>query len=121
MKTSVTKVVKFETAHQLTNSYSKECQEVHGHSYQCEVTLTGDIDPKTGMIIDFKIISEALKPIVEKYDHKFFTEETFGLNPTAENMAMDIFYTIQKHPKIGVLLTKVKLWETDTCCFEVRY
>jgi len=121
MKTCLTKIIKFETAHQLTDSYSKECQNIHGHSYKAEVIFEGEIQEETGMIVDFKILNEALKPVLNKYDHKFFTKETYGKNPTAENMAWDIFNTIKKNPKVGLLLVKVKLWETETCAVEVCY
>lgn len=119
MKTSVTKVIKFETAHQLTEAYSEICKQIHGHSYKAEITFENDIDPETGMIIDFKQMKEILQTVVDKYDHKFFTKETFGgLNPTAENMAMDIFKMVKKQ---YVFIKKVKLWETDTCFCEVGY
>lgn len=119
MKTSVTKIIKFETAHCLTDSYSKECQRTHGHSYRCEVTFEGDINPVTGMIIDFKKIKEILNPIFEKYDHQCFTKETFfGKNPTAENMVIDIFETVKISSR---LVTRVKLWETDTCYAQIGY
>lgn len=122
MKTSVTKVIKFETAHQLTDSYSKECQTIHGHSYKCEVTFEGEIETKTGMVMDFKLIKEVLQPVVKKYDHKFFTKETFNReNPTAENMAMDIFNMVRFGVKPGILIKRVRLWETDTCFVDVGY
>ena len=117
MKTSVTKVIKFETAHVLTDSYSQECQQVHGHSYRAEVTFEGDVG-KDGMIIDFKKIKEILQPIVEKYDHKMFTEENFGCNPTAENMASDIFRMARSQ---SVQVKRVRLWETDSCYCTVGY
>lgn len=118
MKTSVTKVIKFETAHQLTDSYSVACQTVHGHSYRAEVTFEGDVDPLTGMIIDFKKIKELLEPVLNKYDHQFFTKDTFGKNPTAENMAKDIFNMVRKDT---LLVIKVRLWETDSCYCTVGY
>jgi len=121
MKTSLTKVIKFETAHQLTDSYSKECQNIHGHSYKAEVTFEGEVHEETGMIVDFKFIKESLEPVLDKYDHKFFTKETYGKNPTAENMAWDIFNIIKNNPNVGILLTKVKLWETETCAIEIGY
>jgi len=118
MKTSVTKIITLETAHQLTDSYSKECQNIHGHSYKCEVTFEGDVDNKTGMIMDFKLIKEMLEPVHEKYDHAFFTEENFGFNPTAENMCRDIFGMIRDKT---MLVKRVRLWETTTCYAEVSY
>jgi 6-pyruvoyltetrahydropterin/6-carboxytetrahydropterin synthase len=118
MKASVTKIIKFETAHCLTDSYSKECQRVHGHSYRCEVTFEGDIDKNTGMIIDFKKIKELLNPVFEKFDHQCFDKKSFGENPTAENMATFIFNMVRDNCR---LVTRVRLWETDTCYAEVGY
>ena len=117
MKHSVTKIIKFETAHVLTESYSKECQTPHGHSYKCEVTFEGDLD-KSGMIMDFKRMKEILQPVVDKYDHKMFSEDNFGTNPTAENMCMDIFDMVRNQT---MLIKRVRLWETDTCYAEIGY
>ena len=122
MKASVTKIIKLQTAHCLSDSYSKECQTMHGHSYKCEVTFEGEIDPKTGMIIDFKKIKEILQPVHDKYDHKCFTKDTFnGHNPTAENMAKDIFQMVRFGSTPYVSIKRVRLWETDTCYAQVGY
>jgi len=117
MKFSVTKVFSFEMAHQLTDCYSNECKNIHGHSYKMEVTFSGDIQ-KDGMIMDFKRMKEIVQPIVDEFDHTFMTKERFGVNPTAENMASHVFNVIRgKTP----LLTKIRLWETENCCAEVGY
>lgn len=118
MKTSVTKIVKFEMAHQLTDCYSEECKQIHGHSYRLEVTFEGAVDPDTGMIIDFKKIKEYLQPIIRRYDHKFLTKESYGKNPTAENMAMDIFNGIRGQT---FMIKTVRLWETETGYATVSY
>lgn len=118
LKTTVTKIFKFEAAHQLTDSYSKECQEIHGHSYTCEVTFEGLVDPVTGMVLDFKLLKEIVEPIIDEYDHKFFTEKSYGKNPTAENMANDIFWAIRDKT---LLIKQVRLWETATGYVTVGY
>jgi 6-pyruvoyltetrahydropterin/6-carboxytetrahydropterin synthase len=118
MRTRVTKIVKFETAHQLKQCYSEECKQIHGHSYKLECTFEGEIHPETGMVMDFKRIKEILQPIVDRYDHSFLTFESYGKNPTAENMAMDIFQVIRQQ---SPLLVKIRLWETDTGYAEVTY
>jgi 6-pyruvoyltetrahydropterin/6-carboxytetrahydropterin synthase len=118
MKTSVTKIVKFEMAHQLDECYSEECKQIHGHGYRLEVTFEGDVHPVTGMVVDFKEVKELLQPIIARYDHKFLTKESYGKNPTAENMAMDIFQAIRQKT---LMLKKVRLWETDTGYAEVSY
>lgn len=117
MKASVTKIFRFEMAHQLSNSYSKECKNIHGHSYSLWVTFSGDIQ-KNGMIMDFKKMKEIVQPVVDHFDHSFLTTETFGMNPTAENMAHFIFDTIREKTP---LLSGIKLWETDTCYTEIGY
>lgn len=125
MKSSVTKIFKFEMAHQLKNSYSKECQEIHGHGYRLEVTFEGPIDGD-GFVIDFKRIKEMVNPIVEYFDHNFITAISFGnylevgfdVNPTAENMAHYIFKMIRKQT---TLIKNVRLWETATSFTDVGY
>ena len=117
MKTSVTKIIRLQTAHQLTGSYAKECQKIHGHSYKCEVTIEGDLN-SDGMVVDFKLINETLKKVEEKYDHNLITEESLGCNPTAENMAVDIFRMV-KLDFIGI--KRIRLWETDSCFAQVSY
>jgi len=117
MKTSVTKIFTFEMAHQLTSCYSGECKNTHGHSYKLEVQFEGDLN-EDGMIMDFKKMKEYVQPIVDEYDHSFLTEESFGKNPTAENMVYDIFSRIRFKT---FLVKKVRLWETATCYAEIAY
>jgi 6-pyruvoyltetrahydropterin/6-carboxytetrahydropterin synthase len=121
MRHSVTKIINFETAHQLTECYSEVCKRIHGHSYKAHITFEGEINPLTGMIVDFKLIKECLQKIIDKYDHKFFTVESFGMNPTAENMSKDIFMMIKEEPLLKNLITEVSIWETDTCCATTKY
>jgi 6-pyruvoyltetrahydropterin/6-carboxytetrahydropterin synthase len=117
-KFTVTKIFKFEMAHILEESYSKECQNMHGHSYKLEVTFSGDLN-EAGMILDFKEIKEMVSPLIDQFDHECLTKEKFfGMNPTAENMANYIFNKIRENTPY---LDKVKLWETDTCFVEVYY
>lgn len=118
LRTKVTKIVGFEMAHQLEECYSQECKNIHGHGYRLEVTFEGAVHEETGMVMDFKQIKEILKPIIDQYDHKFLTKESYGKNPTAENMAYDIFQAIRKKT---LLISKVRLWETDTGYADVSY
>ncbi len=123
---SVTKIFNFAMAHQLVDSYSKECQNIHGHSYRLCVTLEGDINPDSGVIVDFKKIKEIVQPLVDLFDHTFLTAEIFGniegsmvdINPTAENMAKYFFQEIRKQT---TLIKKVRLWETETCYVDYGY
>ena len=116
MKISVTKIVRFETAHVLDTAYSKECTQCHGHSYILEATFSGSLN-KDGMVIDLKKIKEWLQPIIEQYDHTLITSDNFGKNPTAENMAIDIMWTLAQKTN---LISKIKLWETNSGYVEIE-
>lgn len=91
----------------------------HGHNYRLEVTVRGEIDPVTGMVVDLAVLDEVVDRIImKKFDHKNLnldTEEFKGLNPTSEVVAMVIWNMLVDHiPN----LYKVGLWETEKNYFE---
>src|SRR5665647_1288317 len=67
----------------------------HGHNYVVEVSLAGDPDPVTGMVLDLKELKAILeREIVEPYDHRFLNYEVPPFDrqvPTTENIALDIW------------------------------
>ncbi|MDN6280303.1 MAG: 6-carboxytetrahydropterin synthase [Psychroflexus sp.] len=71
----------------------------HGHNYKLIVSVTGEIDPETGFVIDLKELKEIIKADVEEaFDHKNLNiqvEEFRNLNPTAENIAVVIYNRIK--------------------------
>lgn len=71
----------------------------HGHNYDLTVSVTGEIDPETGFLIDLKILKDIIKAQVEDYlDHKNLNlevQEFKELNPTAENIAVVIYNRIK--------------------------
>ena len=87
----------------------------HGHNYELEVKVVGEIDPETGYVIDLSVLKKYIKEEVEDYlDHKNLNEqvpEFKTLNPTAENICVLIWQRLR-----GRLAEKyelsVKLWET---------
>jgi 6-pyruvoyltetrahydropterin/6-carboxytetrahydropterin synthase len=88
----------------------------HGHNYELIVKVIGDIDPKTGYVIDMKVLSELITTnVLEKFDHKNLnldTEEFKNLNPTAENIAMVIYTILRQHINNRYEL-KITLYETE--------
>ena len=105
MKVSVTRKAHFNAAHRLYNpSWSDERNEAvfglcnnpnwHGHNYQLDVTVTGEIDPDTGYVIDLKILKGIIKDEVEdRFDHKNLNldcPEFAETIPTAENIVVTI-------------------------------
>ena len=67
----------------------------HGHNYVVEVSLEGEPDPVTGMVLDLKQLKEVLnREIVDPYDHRFLNYEVSPFDtviPTTENIARDIW------------------------------
>ena len=87
----------------------------HGHNYVVEVSLRGEPDPVTGMVVDLKELKAILeREIGERMDHRFLNyevEELKGQIPTCENIAQVIWRLLE--PKITKgRLHKVRLYET---------
>ena len=74
----------------------------HGHNYELIVSVTGNIDPETGYVVDMKVLKDIIKSEVEdKFDHKNLNlqvPEFAELNPTAENIVVVIYNKIK--PKL---------------------
>ena len=89
----------------------------HGHNYVLEVSLTGDPDPVTGMVLDLKELKEILlRQVVEPYDHRFLNYEVPPFDhvvPTTENIARDIWRRLEPHvARGGMRLHAVRVYET---------
>ena len=90
----------------------------HGHNYVFEVTLEGDPDPVTGMIVDLKEVKDILnREVVEPFDHRFLNYEVAPFDrvvPTTENVATEIWRRLEPSFRGGpARLANVRLWETD--------
>ena len=67
----------------------------HGHNYDLVVSVTGEIDPITGFVIDMKVLRDMIRTEIEDaFDHKNLNEEVpefKTLNPTSENIVVVIW------------------------------
>jgi 6-pyruvoyltetrahydropterin/6-carboxytetrahydropterin synthase len=98
----------------------------HGHNYIVEVTLEGEPDPVTGMIMDLKKLKEILdREIVEPMDHRFLNYEVSPFDtvvPTAENVAQEIWRRLDRslgEESVGKL-RRVRLYETADLYVDVE-
>ena len=96
----------------------------HGHNYHLEVTIKGEIDPRTGMIADLVAFQNAVdKWVVEPMDHTFLNKDIAyfaEVVPTAENIAVHIRDLLQQPIReIGAELHKIKLIESPNNSCEV--
>ena len=88
----------------------------HGHNYVLEVTVKGEVDPETGMVLDLKTLKKLITlEIIDKVDHKNLNIDVpflRGLIPTAENIAIKVWEILE--PKImNGKLHEVKLFESE--------
>jgi 6-pyruvoyltetrahydropterin/6-carboxytetrahydropterin synthase len=106
------KKITFEAAHRLPNAPAgHKCARLHGHSFCVELHVVGDIDAKTGWVMDFADIRKAFAPLYEKLDHHYLNEVPGLENPTSENIARWIW----QHLKPALpQLSKVVVHETCT-------
>lgn len=81
----------------------------HGHNYDLEVVVAGDIDQETGMVINFYELTRLVDELIfNKVDHRNLnTDVDFmkGLVPTAENMALKFWEVLEPHIKEGKLFS----------------
>lgn len=89
----------------------------HGHNYNLEVKVVGEVNPETGYVIDIKILSDLIKKhVLDAFDHKNLNldvPEFKNLNPTAENIAIVIYEKLEKALNNSKLELKIRLYETE--------
>lgn len=117
----------FNAAHRLNNPALSDQENArlfgkcnypnyHGHNYELEVCLIGEINATTGYVYDLKLLNDLIKEkVLEKFDHKNLNLDTIEfkhLNPTAENIAVVIYELLR--PEIDAALDlKIRLYETE--------
>ena len=134
---TVTKTVKFDAAHVLTN-HQGLCKNLHGHTYRVDVSVAQAEDDDRDMVIDFKDLKGIANEVIcDRFDHAFiYNTESAGekeiaavvekngmrtvaipFRSTAENLAK-LFFGELKERIPG--LSAVKVWETADSCAEYR-
>ena len=135
-KQLLTKKMEFSASHRYWNpGWSEEKnKEVfgksasphgHGHNYTLEITVEGEVDKETGMIINLYELKEIMKEVLNDFDHKNLNEDNphfKDLIPTTENIARvmwDIFYE-KMDKNLSCKLHRVRLYETDDLYVDYR-
>ncbi|MFQ5445091.1 MAG: 6-carboxytetrahydropterin synthase [Nitrospinales bacterium] len=123
----ITRKLEFCASHRLFNpEFSDEKNQAvfglcnnpngHGHNYTLEVTVSGKINPETGMVIDLKSLKKLVQmEIIDHVDHKNFNVDVDfmkGIIPTAENIAVKFWEILSDKIENGVL-HELKLYESD--------
>ena len=136
MEANLTVKTHFSAAHRLAipSLSLEENQEIygkcarpngHGHNYHLEVTVTGEIDARTGMLVDLGALQEAIDEyVIEPFDHTFLNKDLAyfaEVVPTAENIAVRIADLLRSPvEELGVELDKIKLIESPNNSCEIN-
>jgi 6-pyruvoyltetrahydropterin/6-carboxytetrahydropterin synthase len=104
----------FSSAHKL-RGYKGKCENLHGHNWIVEAAVSSKTLNKSGLLVDFRILKNHLKDILDGIDHKNLNELPYFMktNPTSENIAK---YIYDKLKKDGVAPQRVSVWESDSSC-----
>jgi 6-pyruvoyltetrahydropterin/6-carboxytetrahydropterin synthase len=124
----VTRRAHFNAAHRLSNPAWSDAENVrvfgpctnanfHGHNYNLDVSVIGDVNPQTGYVVDIKQLKDVIEAkVLSRFDHRNLNldvPEFRDLNPTAENIVMVCWRLLAPAIPSGARLHKLVLWETE--------
>jgi len=92
----------------------------HGHNYLVEATLSGTVDPHTGMVVNIKDVKAALKQVLADYDHRDMNGDVPAFSdfaPTTERLARAMFDALTATLSAG-RLERLRLFETEDTLYE---
>jgi len=113
---------RFAAAHHIPD-HPGECRRLHGHTWKVEVSVAGELDPATGMVLDFRSLKNVIRETVGQLDHRLLNElpPFAGPDPlhipTAENIARHIYRTVAIRlaaldPRVK--MRAVRVWESPS-------
>jgi 6-pyruvoyltetrahydropterin/6-carboxytetrahydropterin synthase len=88
MNVELIREYRFEAAHRLPHvPPGHKCARLHGHSFKIELSVRGPVDERTGWFIDYGVLDEKMRPILDRLDHYYLNEVPGLENPTSELLA----------------------------------
>ncbi len=88
----------------------------HGHNYELDVTVSGEVDPDLGFVMDLRDLKQVAEArVASELDHRNLNIDVpwlAGMNPTAENLVVAIWRRLAGALPAGVALERLVLWET---------
>jgi 6-pyruvoyltetrahydropterin/6-carboxytetrahydropterin synthase len=97
------------------------CNNEHGHNYLLEVTIGGEVDDATGMVVNLYDLKQVLDQVLVEFDHKHLNLDTpyfDAVIPTTENIAHVLWNILARRREIGEL-RKIALWEDEDLSAEI--
>jgi len=134
MKSRIFKEVSFDASHRLL-TYTGKCASLHGHRWRVEVWIEGNIDERTGILMDYNEV----KQVIERFDHQVILNEADPMvpclaqfqdvittrgDPTSELLAAKIADDLNKAAQksgLSARVARIRIWESPNCCAEMSY
>ena len=103
----------FDAAHSLYD-YPGPCRELHGHTWDIEVTISAHELDEIGIVYDFKTLKDDLNVVLDSYDHHNLNDvKPFDeISPTAENLARVIYERLREKIDDKIKVEEVVVWES---------
>ncbi len=113
----LTRRIEFSASHACLDAAAHGAEaRTHGHNFVVDVTLEGDPDPVTGMVVDLKDVKAVLeREIIAPFDHRHLNHEVEPFNrvvPTPENLAVEIWRRLKPCFQAPARLRAIRLYET---------
>ncbi len=129
----ITRRLEFDAGHRVLG-HEGRCKHIHGHRYAAEITIQGPGLDSLGRVIDFGVVKSLLGHWIDSHwdhnlllnsedplwDEPFFRNERRpylfeGCNPTAENMARELWQVAIDLLASNLQVVRVRIWETPSC------
>jgi 6-pyruvoyltetrahydropterin/6-carboxytetrahydropterin synthase len=110
----------FAAAHNLIN-YQGDCENLHGHNWKVEVTVTARELDQAGLAIDFKVLKRETNALLDELDHKYVNQHHFfqDISPSSENISRYLFQELSRRLNDNnVKVERIGVWESDNACAE---
>src|SRR4029078_12443055 len=112
MHVELVREYRFEAAHRLPEvPEGHKCARLHGHSFKFEIHVVGPVDGRTGWVLDYGVLDDAVNPLLARLDHYYLNEVEGLANPTSEVLAKWLFEKLKPALPMPVLST---VYETCT-------
>lgn len=113
----------FAAAHNLIN-YQGDCENLHGHNWKVEVTVSANELDQAGLGIDFKLLKKEAGGVINELDHKYINENPAfsSISPSSEHIARYLYQRISERINSdNIRVTAITVWESDNasaCYYE---
>ena len=124
---TVTRRLRFNAAHRIHNPALSDAENTtlygkcnnpnwHGHNYVLEVSVHGEVDPRTGYVVDLGALRDVVeREVIDVMDHRNLNLDVpfmQGVNPTSENIVVQCWRVLEPHVA-PARLARLRLWETE--------